>query len=40
MICFITNSDEVLFKAFTITNNLDSFNRTIKVASVMDDVTK
>ena len=25
--CFITNSDgEVLFKAFTITNNLDGFN--------------
>ena len=25
--CFITNSDgEVLFKAFTISNNLDGFN--------------
>ena len=27
--CFITKSDgEVLFKAFTITNNLDGFNET------------
>ena len=40
--CFITNSDgEVLFKAFTITNNLDGFNELYqKIASVMDDVTK
>ena len=40
--CFITNSDgEVLFKAFTITNNLDGFNELHqKIASVMDDVTK
>lgn len=38
--CFITNSDgEVLFKAFTITNNLDGFNELHqKIASVMDDV--
>ena len=35
--CFITNSDgEVLFKAFTITNNLDGFNELHqKIASVM-----
>ena len=40
--CFITNFDgEVLFKAFTITNNLDGFNELYqKIASVMDDVTK
>ena len=40
--CFITNSDgEVLFKAFTITNNLDGFNELHqKITSVMDDVTK
>lgn len=40
--CFITNSDgEVLFKAFTITNNLDGFNELHqKIASVMNDVTK
>ena len=40
--CFITNSDgDVLFKAFTITNNLDGFNELHqKIASVMDDVTK
>ena len=40
--CFITKSDgEVLFKAFTITNNLDGFNELYqKIASVMDDVTK
>ena len=40
--CFITNSDgEVLFKAFTITNNLDGFNELHqKIASVMDEVTK
>ena len=40
--CFITNSDsEVLFKAFTIFNNLDGFNDLYqKIESVMDDVTK
>ena len=40
--CFITNSDgEVLFKAFTITNNLDGFNELHqKIASVTDDVSK
>ena len=40
--CFITNSDsEVLFKAFTIANNLDGFNDLYqKMESVMDDVTK
>ena len=40
--CFITNSDsEVLFKAFTIFNNLDGFNDLYqKTESVMDDVTK
>ena len=40
--CFITNSDsEVLFKAFTIANNLDGFNDLYqKIESVMDDVTK
>ena len=40
--CFITNSDgEVLFAAFTISNNLDGFNELYqKIASVMDDVTK
>ena len=40
--CFITKSDgEVLFKAFTIANNLDGFNELHqKIASVMDDVTK
>lgn len=40
--CFITKSDgEVLFKAFTITNNLDGFNELHqKITSVMDDVTK
>ena len=40
--CFITNSDsEVLFKAFTISNNLDGFNDLYqKFESVMDDVTK
>ncbi len=40
--CFITNSDgEVLFKAFTIANNLDGFNELHqKITSVMDDVTK
>ena len=40
--CFITNSDSVvLFKAFTIANNLDGFNDLYqKIESVMDDVTK
>ena len=40
--CFITNSDgEVLFKAFTISNNLEGFNDLYqKIASSMDDVTK
>ena len=40
--CFITNSDgEVLFKAFTIANNLDGFNNLYrKIESVIEDVTK
>lgn len=40
--CFITNSDgEVLFKAFTISNNLDGFHDLYqKISSVMDDVDK
>ena len=40
--CFITNSDgEVLFKSFTITNNLDGFNELYqKIESVMEDVSK
>ena len=40
--CFITNSDgEILFKAFSIANNLDGFNELYqKIASIMDDVTK
>ena len=40
--CFITNSDgEVLFKSFTITNNLDGFNELYqKIESVMKDVSK
>ncbi len=40
--CFITNSDgEVLFKAFTITNNLDGFNDLYqKIETVMEDITK
>ena len=40
--CFITNSDgEVLFKSFTITNNLNGFNELYqKVKSVMEDVSK
>ena len=40
--CFITNSDgEVLFKAFTITNNLDGFNDLyLKIKSVTEDITK
>ena len=40
--CFITNSGgEVLFKAFSISNNLDGFTELYqKIESVMDDVTK
>ena len=40
--CFITNSDgEVLFRAFTIANNLDGFNELYhKIESVMEDLTK
>ena len=40
--CFITNSDgEVLFKVFTIANNLDGFNDLYqKIESVMKDITK
>ena len=40
--CFITNSDgEVLFKSFTITNNLNGFNELYqKIKSVMEDVSK
>ena len=40
--CFITNTDgEVLFKSFTITNNLDGFNELYqKIESVMEDVSK
>ena len=40
--CFITNSDgEVLFKVFTITNNLDGFNNLYqRIESVMEDITK
>ena len=40
--CFITNSDgEVLFKPFTITNNLDGFDELYqKIESVMKDVSK
>ena len=40
--CFITNSDgEVLFKAFSISNNLDGFNELYqKIESVMEDITK
>ena len=40
--CFITNSDgEVLFKSFTITNNLDGFNELyLKIESVMEDLSK
>ena len=40
--CFITNSEgEVLFKAFTISNNLDGFNDLYqKIESTMDDITK
>ena len=40
--CFITNSDgKVLFKAFTISNNLEGFNNLYqKIESVMEDITK
>ena len=40
--CFITNTDgEVLFKSFTITNNLDGFEELYqKIESVMEDVSK
>ena len=40
--CFITNSDsEVLFKAFTIANNLDGVNYLYqKIESVMEDISK
>lgn len=40
--CFITNSDgDVLFKAFTISNNRDGFDELYqKIESVTDDLTK
>lgn len=40
--CFITNSDgEVLFHAFTISNNRDGFDALYqKIESVSDDITK
>jgi transposase len=40
--CFITNSDgEVLFKAFSIPNNLEGFNDLYqKIESVMEDISK
>ena len=40
--CFITNTDgEVLFKSFTITNNLDGFDDLYQaIESVMEDVSK
>ena len=40
--CFITNTDgEVLFKSFTITNNLDGLDELYqKIESVMEDVSK
>lgn len=40
--CFITNSDgEVLYNAFTITNNLEGFHDLYqKISSVMEDVSK
>ena len=40
--CFITNSNgEVLFKAFTIQNNLDGFNDLYqKIESVIEDISK
>ena len=39
--CFITNSDgEMLFKVFTITNNLYGFNDLYqRIESVMEDIT-
>ena len=39
--CFITNTDgEVLFKSFTITNNLDGFDELYqKIETVMEDVS-
>ena len=39
--CFITNSDgEILFKVFTIANNLDGFNNLYqKIEAVMKDIT-
>lgn len=40
--CFITNSDgEVLYKVFTITNNLEGLSQLYqKILSVMDDASK
>lgn len=40
--CFITNSDgEVLFHAFTTTNNLDGFDELYqRVETVMENVSK
>ncbi len=40
--CFITNTDgEILFKAFTISNNLEGFDELYqKLESVMEDVSK
>lgn len=40
--CFITNTDgEVLFKSFTISNNLEGFDELYqKIESVMEDVSK
>jgi transposase len=40
--CFITNSDgEVLYKTFTIPNNLDGFNELYqKIDTVMEDISK
>ena len=40
--CFITNSDsEVLFKAFTISNNREGFETLFqRIQSVSDDLTK
>ena len=40
--CFVTNSDGgVLFKAFTILNNLEGFNEFYqKIEAVMEDITK
>ena len=40
--CFITNSDgEVLYKVFTITNNLEGFHDLYqKISSVMEDASK